>query len=63
MAGLPALPTDSDLDGPRRSRTRYPHVKAAEAKAFSDWIVSADGQRTIAAFKVNGEQLFFPDAE
>jgi tungstate transport system substrate-binding protein len=42
---------------------RHPHVKAAEAKAFSDWIVSADGQSTIAAFKVNGEQLFFPDAE
>jgi tungstate transport system substrate-binding protein len=42
---------------------RHSHVKAKEAKAFSDWIVSPDGQRTIAAFKVNGEQLFFPDAE
>jgi tungstate transport system substrate-binding protein len=42
---------------------RHPHVKAAEAKAFSDWIVSADGQNTIADFKMSGEQLFFPDAE
>ena len=42
---------------------RHPHVKAAEAKAFSDWIVSVDGQSTIADFKMNGEQLFFPDAE
>jgi tungstate transport system substrate-binding protein len=42
---------------------RHPHVKAVEAKTFSDWIASADGQSTIAAFKVNGEQLFFPNAE
>jgi len=42
---------------------RHPHVKAAEAKAFIDWLVSPDGQSIIAAFKVNGEQLFFPDAE
>jgi tungstate transport system substrate-binding protein len=42
---------------------RHPHVKVAEAKAFSDWIVSDDGQRTIAAFNVNGEQLFFPNAK
>jgi tungstate transport system substrate-binding protein len=26
------------------------------------WLVSADGQNTIAAYKVGGEQLFFPDA-
>jgi tungstate transport system substrate-binding protein len=45
------------------SPARHPYVKAAEAKAFSDWIVSPNGQRTIAEFKVRGEQLFFPDAE
>ena len=32
------------------------------AQAFSDWVVSPGGQATIAAYKVNGEQLFFPNA-
>jgi tungstate transport system substrate-binding protein len=42
---------------------RHPHVKAALAQAFADWVVSADGQAAIAAYKVGGEQLFFPDAK
>jgi tungstate transport system substrate-binding protein len=28
-----------------------------------DWITSPEGQREIASFKPNGEQLFFPDAK
>jgi tungstate transport system substrate-binding protein len=41
---------------------RHPHVKADMAQAFSDWVVSPDGQATIAQYKIGGEQLFFPNA-
>jgi tungstate transport system substrate-binding protein len=41
---------------------RHPHVKRDLAQAFSDWVVSPDGQATIATYKVGGEQLFFPNA-
>lgn len=41
---------------------RHPHVKAEWAKAFADWLVSPPGQGTIAAYKVGGEQIFFPNA-
>ena len=41
---------------------KYPQTKTALAQAFSDWVVSRDGQATIAAYKVGGEQLFFPNA-
>jgi tungstate transport system substrate-binding protein len=41
---------------------KYPHVKAALAQAFADWVVSPAGQTTIAAYKIAGEQLFFPNA-
>lgn len=41
---------------------RHPHVRAAEAQALADWLVSKAGQEAIAAFRVGGQQLFFPDA-
>jgi tungstate transport system substrate-binding protein len=41
---------------------RHPHVHASEAQAFVDWLVSAQGQAAIAAYRVDGQQLFFPDA-
>jgi len=41
---------------------KHPNVRAREGQAFVDWLVSPEGQRTIAAYKVGGEQLFFPDA-
>lgn len=41
---------------------RYPHLKAAEAQTFVDWVVSPAGQSAIAAYKIGGEQLFFPNA-
>ena len=41
---------------------KHPHVKLALAQAFADWVVSADGQATIAAYKIEGQQLFFPNA-
>jgi len=41
---------------------RHPHVKSALAQAFADWVVSPAGQASIAAYKIGGEQLFFPNA-
>jgi tungstate transport system substrate-binding protein len=41
---------------------RHPNVKVREGQAFIDWLLSPDGQKTIAGYKVGGEQLFFPDA-
>jgi tungstate transport system substrate-binding protein len=40
---------------------RHPHVRAKDAQAFVDWLTSARGQAAIAAFRVDGQQLFFPD--
>ena len=45
------------------SPEKHPHVKRAEGQAFVDWLASKDGQATIASYKVNGEQLFFPNAK
>jgi tungstate transport system substrate-binding protein len=42
---------------------KHPSVKAGEGQAFVDWLISSDGQKTIADYKVGGEQLFFPDAK
>jgi len=41
---------------------RHPHVKKDLGQAFIDWILSAEGQKTIADYKIGGEQLFFPNA-
>ncbi len=45
------------------SQQKHPHVKAAEAQRFVDWVTSAAGQASIAAYKIGGEQLFFPNAQ
>lgn len=42
---------------------RHPHVKAKAAQALVDWLILDEGQKAIAAFLVNGQQLFFPNAE
>lgn len=42
---------------------RFPEVNHAAAKQFVDWITSKEGQKLIAGFKVNGQQLFFPSAK
>jgi tungstate transport system substrate-binding protein len=44
------------------SRAKHPHVKAAEAQKFVDWVISPAGQAVIAGYKINGEQVFFPNA-
>jgi tungstate transport system substrate-binding protein len=41
---------------------KHPHVKTALAQQFIDWVVSPAGQGTIAAYRIGGEQLFFPNA-
>jgi tungstate transport system substrate-binding protein len=41
---------------------KHPHTKTALAQAFADWVVSAEGQATVASYKIGGEQLFFPNA-
>jgi tungstate transport system substrate-binding protein len=41
---------------------KHPHVKTALAQQFADWVVSPAGQASIAAYKINGEPLFFPNA-
>ena len=41
---------------------KHPSVKKDLGQAFVDWVVSPDGQEAIAGYKINGEQLFFPDA-
>ncbi len=44
------------------SPQKHPHVKASDGQAFIDWLVSPEGQRTIADYKIGGEQLFYPNA-
>lgn len=39
---------------------KHPQVKKADGEAFIHWLVSPEGQATIANYKVGGEQLFFP---
>jgi tungstate transport system substrate-binding protein len=41
---------------------RHPNVKAAEGQAFIDWILSDAGQQAIASYRLDGQQLFFPNA-
>jgi tungstate transport system substrate-binding protein len=41
---------------------RHPNVKKEFGQQFIDWLVSPDGQKAIDDYKINGEQLFFPNA-
>lgn len=41
---------------------RHPHVKAQQGQTFIDWLISDAGQAAIAAYRVQGEQLFFSTA-
>jgi tungstate transport system substrate-binding protein len=42
---------------------KHPHVKADLGQAFIDWITGPEGQAAIASYKIDGEQLFFPNAQ
>ncbi|MAU52371.1 MAG: sulfate transporter [Roseovarius sp.] len=41
---------------------KHPNVKAQAGQAFVDWVLSPEGQAAIAGYKVDGQQLFFPNA-
>lgn len=45
------------------SPQKYPAVNFSGATQFIDWLTSDDGQKRVADFKINGEQLFFPSAK
>ncbi len=42
---------------------KHPAVKKELGQQFIDWLVSPAGQKTIADYKINGEQLFYPNGE
>jgi tungstate transport system substrate-binding protein len=42
---------------------KYPGVKRELGQVFVDWLISPEGQAAIAGYKIDGQQLFFPDAE
>jgi len=39
---------------------RHPRVRAGDGQTFIDWLIGEAGQRAIAGYRLNGEQLFFP---
>jgi tungstate transport system substrate-binding protein len=41
---------------------KHENVKAEAGQAFIDWVLSAEGQQAIADYKIDGQQLFFPNA-
>ena len=41
----------------------HPNVKSALGQQFIDWLVSPEGQKAIAGYKINGQQLFYPNAD
>lgn len=41
---------------------KHPHVKKEDGQRFIDWLVSPVGQKSIADYRIGGEQLFFPNA-
>jgi tungstate transport system substrate-binding protein len=45
------------------SPEKHAHVKAEDGALFVNWLLSAEGQNAIAGYKINGEQLFFPNAD
>jgi tungstate transport system substrate-binding protein len=42
---------------------KHPNVKKEYGQQFIDWLVSPEGQKAIANYKINGEQLFYPNAD
>jgi len=41
---------------------KHPAVKREPGQQFIDWLVSPEGQQAIADYRINGEQLFYPNA-
>jgi tungstate transport system substrate-binding protein len=42
---------------------KHPHLNAQDGQAFIDWLISDSGQQAIADFRIEGQQLFFPNAK
>ncbi len=42
---------------------KHPHVKKELGQMFVDWVISPEGQQTIAGYKIGSDQLFFPNAK
>ena len=42
---------------------KHPHVKKELGQQFIDWLISHEGQRAIANYKIDGEQVFWPQRE
>ncbi len=42
---------------------KHPNVKKDLGQAFVDWVISPEGQKTIAEYKIGGEQLFFANSK
>ena len=42
---------------------KHPSVKKEWGQQFVDWLVSRDGQRDIAGYKIGGQPLFYPNAD
>jgi len=40
-----------------------PHVKTEPGRSFIDWVLSSEGQKAIADYKIGGQQLFFPNTK
>jgi tungstate transport system substrate-binding protein len=62
-----------EVEGDRRLFNQYavmlvnpanhPNVQKQSGQTFIDWLISPEGQNAIADYKINGDQLFFPNAE
>lgn len=44
------------------NKDKHANVRAEDGQAFIDWLIGPEGQSAIAAFKIDGQQLFFPNA-
>ena len=42
---------------------KHPNVKKADGLTFINWLISPEGQKTIAGYKIDGQELFFPNAK
>jgi len=45
------------------NRAKYPHVKTELGQRFIDWMTGPEGQNAIAAYRIRGQQVFFPNAK
>jgi tungstate transport system substrate-binding protein len=41
---------------------KHPNVKKEAGQQFIEWLISAQGQKAIGGYKINGQQLFYPNA-